>query len=113
MEQIDLKSNNINNRPLLQRSNSYVTMEDRHRGRNNKLLRSDSKHSDCSHQFNNFKQKIKSVEYLPSSNASTIFIEDLNGHNQYCSRRGNNSSRNRKGVGSVPDLKKVFISEYI
>lgn len=92
----------------LQRSNSYTTLEDRRKGRNNKkLLRSNSKLSDCTH---NFRQKIKSVEYLPNSNASTVFIEDVFYFNYPSQRKGGEI---RNYIGSVPDLKKVFISEYI
>lgn len=110
VEPVEEKNNNAL-KASLQRSNS--TIEDRNRGRNNKkLLRSNSKLSDCSHQLNNIRQKIKSVEYLPNSNASTIFIEELN---DYSSRypNGRRGSRNNRCAGSVPDLKKVFISEYI
>lgn len=92
----------------LQRSNSYTTLEDRRKGRNNKkLLRSNSKLSDCTH---NIRQKIKSVEYLPNSNASTVFIEDVFYFNYPSQRKGGEI---RNYIGSVPDLKKVFISEYI
>lgn len=111
VEHVDSKNNN--SKVLLQRSNS--TIEDRGRGRGGKkLLRSNSKLSDCSHQLNNIKQKIKSVEYLPNSNASTIFIEEMNDCNHYYQRNDNKRGcRDSKCVGSVPDLKKVFISEYI
>lgn len=64
------------------------------------VSRSQSKLSDCTQ---NYKHKIKSVEYLPSTNASTWLIVG-------------DASRLRKpplGGGSVPDLKKIFISEYI
>lgn len=113
VEQNDLKNNNINNsKAPLQRSNS--TIEDRGRGRSGKkLLRSNSKLSDCTHQFNNIRQKIKSVEYLPNSNASTIFIEETNDCSHYYQNDNRRGCRNSKCTGSVPDLKKVFISEYI
>ncbi|KAH0809853.1 hypothetical protein GEV33_012938 [Tenebrio molitor] len=92
----------------IQRSNSYMTLEDRNKRKNcKKLLRSNSKLSDCTH---NIRQKIKSVEYLPNSNASTVFIEDVFYFN-YPNQRKCGEMRNY--VGSVPDLKKVFISEYI
>lgn len=109
VEQTDLQNNN--SKGPLQRSNS--TIEDRGRGRTSKkLFRSNSKLSDCSHQFNNMKQRIKSVEYLPNSNASTIFIEEINNCNHYYPNK-QKGCRESKCAGSVPDLKKVFISEYI
>lgn len=90
----------------IQRSSSFMNFSEQRR-KNPKLLRSDSKLSDCTH---NIMHKIKSVEYLPSSNASTVFIEDVLYFN-YPNQRENGEIRNY--VGSVPDLKKVFISEYI
>lgn len=95
------------NRGKIQRSNSYMTLEDRNKKKNKKILRSNSKLSDCTH---NIRHKIKSVEYLPNSNASTFFIEDVFYFN-YPNQRKCGETRNY--VGSVPDLKKVFISEYI
>ncbi|XP_001808976.2 uncharacterized protein LOC100141756 [Tribolium castaneum] len=93
-------------RPKIQRSSSYMTLEDRNKKRNKKLLRSNSKLSDCTH---NIRNKVKSVEYLPNSNASTVFIEDVFYFNYPNQRKWGE----RNYVGSVPDLKKVFISEYI
>lgn len=92
----------------VQRSNSHLSLEDRNKKINKKLLRSSSKLSDCTH---NISKKIKSVEYLPETNASTWIVENC----KYVQRPSF-----RKEVGkpfhfasSVPDLKKVFISEYI
>ncbi|KAJ8939254.1 hypothetical protein NQ314_011191 [Rhamnusium bicolor] len=95
-----------NNQATLQRSNSYNTLEDRHNRRHRNFTS-----SDYQHHFDNVRQKIKSVEYLPNSNTSTIFIEDVSQYSHYFGDR--NDNRNNKYVGSVPDLKKVFISEYI
>lgn len=90
----------------LQRSNSYMTLEDRKKCKQRKqLLRSNSKLSDCTQ---NIRQKIKSVEYLPNSNSSTVYIEDV-----FYYDVNSNKDNQRKHVGSVPDFKKIFISEYI
>ncbi|KAL3272265.1 hypothetical protein HHI36_022746 [Cryptolaemus montrouzieri] len=93
----------------IERSNSYMSLADRNKDNNSrKLLRSSSKLSDYTH---NISKKIKSVEYLPSTNASTWLVEDCRYvHHQNLKSRG---GKNIQYVGSVPDLKKVFISEYI
>ncbi|KAJ8973018.1 hypothetical protein NQ317_004616 [Molorchus minor] len=57
-EDADLRNNNLSNTTTLQRSNSYGTLDDRK-----------NKHS--------LRHKIKSIEYLPGSNTSTVYIEDL------------------------------------
>ncbi|KAJ8957935.1 hypothetical protein NQ318_001932 [Aromia moschata] len=101
-EEADLRNNNSPVKTTLQRSSSYMTLEDRQNLKQNKhVLRSDS---NLLERFGEVRQKVKSIEYLPGSNASTIFVEDLGGY--FGDGRG-------KYVGSVPDLKKVFISEYI
>lgn len=105
VEQIDLKSNNISQ--ALQRSNSTNETRGQHRV-GEPLHRSNSKLANPSHQYNNFKQKIKSVEYLPNSNSSTILLEGRDTRHRF-----QDKNYNIKWAGSVPDLKKVFISEYI
>ncbi|XP_044763228.1 uncharacterized protein LOC123320109 [Coccinella septempunctata] len=88
------------------RSNSQMSLKDRNKKNNDrKLFRSSSKLSDCSHK--NITKKIKSVEYLPNINACT-WVE------QNSKNAPRQSIRNAfHHAGSVPDLKKVFISEYI
>ncbi|XP_045469245.1 uncharacterized protein LOC123676947 [Harmonia axyridis] len=93
----------------VKRSNSRMSLEDRNeKNKNKKLLRSGSKLSDCTHTIG---KKIKSVEYLPNTNASTWVIENC----KYVHRQNfeNNDRQPFHYAGSVPDLKKVFISEYI
>ncbi|KAK9874208.1 hypothetical protein WA026_002564 [Henosepilachna vigintioctopunctata] len=56
----------------LDRSNSHMSLEDKYNVK--KLMRSSSKLSDCTH---NLSKRIKSVEYLPNTNASTWLVEDF------------------------------------
>ncbi|KAJ8913751.1 hypothetical protein NQ315_007468 [Exocentrus adspersus] len=94
-ESLDAKNNNASGKSTLQRSNSYATLEGRKARR--ELRRVESSRS-----------KIKSVEYLPSSNASTVYVEDATPYSRYL------KEKNEVNVAqSVPDLKKVFISDYI
>ncbi|XP_066255530.1 uncharacterized protein [Euwallacea similis] len=116
-ESLDLESKiknneNVSNKVvILQRSNSYTTLEDKKRKRKVKrtMSRSNSKTSE-SVKIDNFQsqlldmrnKKVKSVEYLPHFTNHAVYIEDLKNNN------------NMKSVGrSVPDFKKVFISDYI
>lgn len=100
------KEDNISKVLILPRSNSYTTLEDKRRRKRGKkgLSRSNSKVSgsvnfEDKNELNVKSKKIKSVEYLPNSDKSSVYIEDL---------------KNNNNVGSsVPDFKKVFISEYI
>ncbi|XP_072381819.1 uncharacterized protein [Diabrotica undecimpunctata] len=96
-----------NNKFSFQRSNSYMTLEDRCKIRcNDKQFRNSCKESDCS-QFHVYRQKVKSEEYLP--NTTTVYIQDSSG----CFDKTCNEKCSEKCVHSIPDLKKVFISEYI
>ncbi|KAF7278716.1 hypothetical protein GWI33_008092 [Rhynchophorus ferrugineus] len=106
---LDLLNNDdsIRKPGILYRSNSYTTLEDKkRRKKGRKVTRSNSKKSDSiniedPNQDNFLKgKKIKSVEYLP--NDSNVYSEDLKNNNGL-----------RYVAGSVPDFKKVFISEYI
>lgn len=95
---------NISRVVILHRSNSYTTLEDKKRRRRCKkgVSRSNSKASEfvnIEDEMNMRNKKIKSVEYLPNS----VYIEDLK----------NNNDDLRFVGSSVPDFKKVFISEYI
>ncbi|CAH1962910.1 unnamed protein product, partial [Acanthoscelides obtectus] len=100
-EKVNHQVTNNNKLPVLHRSNSFMTLEDSLRRRNSrKNQRSDPKLSDLNHGHP--RPKIKSVEYLPDSTGSAVFVD-------YYDRY----ERCKKSVGSVPDLKKVFISEYI
>lgn len=103
------KGENISKVVILHRSNSYTTLEDKRRKKQgNNLSRSNSKISECvrfedlEKELNMKNKKIKSVEYLPNSINNAIYIEDLK----------NNNNAFKYG-SSVPDFKKVFISEYI
>ncbi|KAG5900088.1 hypothetical protein JTB14_016058 [Gonioctena quinquepunctata] len=109
---IEVEQENFDSKPNLKRSNSYMTLEDRYKGRSNeKVVRSDPKILDSSRHFSNFRPKIKSVEYLPDSNTSTVFIEDANSNNIYF--KEDMFNRSNKCMNSVPDLQRVFVSEYI
>lgn len=105
IQSMDFKNNSISDKSTLQRSNSYATLEDR-KSRKQGLFNAESKL-----ERSNFRPKIKSVEYLPNSDVSTVYIEDATQFNHYISDK--NYTNTQKCIGSVPDLKKVFISEYI
>ncbi|XP_060533781.1 uncharacterized protein LOC132706452 isoform X2 [Cylas formicarius] len=87
---------NVTKIVILQRSNSYTTLEDRRRKRKGKKAvgRSNSKLEE---------KKIKSVEYLPELDTTQMYSADLK----------HNKDDERLGGSSVPDFKKIFISEYI
>ncbi|XP_018567900.1 uncharacterized protein LOC108908352 [Anoplophora glabripennis] len=107
IESVDSRNNNgVGDKSTLQRSNSYATLEDR-KSRKQNLFNVESKL-----ERSNFRPKIKSVEYLPNSNSSTVYIEDGTKYNYYLGDKKDVNGQN-KCIGSVPDLKKVFISEYI
>ncbi|XP_057667330.1 uncharacterized protein LOC130900624 [Diorhabda carinulata] len=98
---------NLRNNFSLQRSNSYMTLEDRCKIRwNDRFLRSSCKESGCS-SFQVVRQKVKSEEYLP--NTTTVYIEDSSG----CFDKICDEKCGEKCIHSIPDFKKVFISEYI
>ncbi|XP_023014396.2 uncharacterized protein [Leptinotarsa decemlineata] len=108
---IEVEHKNLDNN--LKRSNSFMTLEDRYKSSSNeKNIMASPKITDSSRHFNNFRPKIKSVEYLPDSNTSTVFIEDANSNNIYFREEVLRKS-NDKCVSSVPDLQRVFVSEYI
>lgn len=94
---------------VLQRSNSYTTLEDKRKRRKQRksVSRSNSKVSEAvkvssvPQSPRVWNKKVKSVEYLPHLSSNAGFIEDMR-------------NNNLKHVGnSVPDFKKVFISDYI
>lgn len=105
------KEDNVTKIAILHRSNSYTTLENKKRGkRAKKIDRSNSKSSESISKFelddNDYvmkNKKIKSVEYLPNSTDSAVYIDDLK----------NNNNGFKYITSSVPDFKKVFISEYI
>ncbi|CAH1132764.1 unnamed protein product [Ceutorhynchus assimilis] len=97
---------NVSRVVILHRSNSYNTLDDKKKRKRGKkvLSRSNSKISGNLKLDNeiDLKSKInKSVEYLPDSINTAVYSENL-------------KNNNNKFVGnSVPDFRKVFISEYI
>ncbi|XP_050299454.1 uncharacterized protein LOC126738256 [Anthonomus grandis grandis] len=105
------KDQNISRVVILHRSNSFTTLENKKKKCRAKQVvsRTSSKASDSA-QFFSFQnelnirnKKIKSVEYLPNSiKESTTYIEDYK-----------NNNKDFKFGSSVPDFKRVFISDYI
>ncbi|KAL1501281.1 hypothetical protein ABEB36_006631 [Hypothenemus hampei] len=97
--------NNISRVTIVHRSNSFSTLEVKGKKPLKKCLsRSNSKTSESikfdDYQTDMKKKKIKSMEYLP--NATLVYKNDM-------------KNNNWKGIvgNSVPDFKKVFISDYI
>lgn len=86
-----------------------MTLEDRRKIFNNdKFYRSSCKEKESDYpQFHVYRQRVKSEEYLP--NTTTVYIEDSSG----CFDKSCKNNCGDNCMHSIPDLKKVFISEYI
>ncbi|CAG9860924.1 unnamed protein product [Phyllotreta striolata] len=109
VEEEENMKNKSNGKFGLQRSNSYVTLEDkRAKAFNDKYFRSSCKETTASPQIHVYRQRVKSEEYLP--NTTTVYIEDAG---LSCFGGNCTDECGVKCVHSIPDLKKVFISEYI
>lgn len=96
----------------IQRSNSYMTIEDRQRY--NKPRKADFGDNKKSHVYRNNGNNTRNL--LENLNTSIAYLEDIYNHNvhhQENSKPTNHSSKIPYYSGSVPDFKKIFISEYI